>query len=1150
MKKKAIIALAKTAMRITLTQLCFLFVFSYVSFATDGKAQGVLDAEISIKANQKEIKTILSNLQQNYSIPFIYSPDAIQADRKMSLDLQSKKLSYFLEKMLQPLGISYKVINEKILLYNPGNTDLNLDNEYAAMSLAVTVKGKVTDENNAPLPGVSILAKGTTSGTTTDVNGNFVLSVPDNANILVFSFLGYLKLEIELNNRDIINVKLVPDTKGLQEVVITALGIKREVRSLGYATSTVTKEQITENRTPQVFGTLQGKLSGVNITLPSTGPAGSTKIRIRGQSSFSGSNTPLIVIDGMPMDNTNFGTRKTSAADGGDGLSSINPDIIETMTVLKGAAASALYGSRAKDGVIMITTKKTGTAMGLGVEYNANYTMETPLDFTDFQYEYGQGERGIRPTAAWPTSGTWSFGEKFQPGMTQVLFDNVTVPYEPVFNRYKKFYNVGQNLTNTVTLSNRSDKGGFSAAFTTTEFLGTVPGSKFKRKQISLGLVQNISKNLSIDGSIQYSNEDNINPPNALNIYSLQIPGSVNTVSNSMPFDLLEKYAFDEQGNELVWGRFLPRTNPYFAIAKKFENISRDRLLGNMSVKYQFTDWLFIQGRIAQDFYIRNQDYNIPTGYLGQRSQAPPGFSDGSYTQEASKFRETNLDFLIGINRKFGDFSVNTNLGGNQMSRRSDYNSASVQDFIQRGLYTIGNGRILDAVFDLNERAVNSFYGTAEIAFRDYLYVNVTGRNDWFSTLSPNNRSIFYPSITTSFVFSDALKSTMPDWLSFGKLRLGYAQVGDDNVAAYSNQLYYQVNPFLFPNPAGAMIPVGNVRGNVIPNDDLRPLLVSEIEAGADLRLFNNAIGLDFSLYRKISEDQIVSAQISNTTSFNSRLINVGRSMNKGIEVDFRATPVRTNSFSWNVAFNTSYNISEVLQLGENAADSVITIGSVRQVVGKPLGQIYQFLQKRDANGNLVFSKNSGFPVRGQFTNVGTNQPNWFGGITNSFNIKGIMLSTLITYKLGKNYIMLGGSNSDYVRHGLSKLTLPGREVGYVIGNGVNEDGNVNTTKANVQPYYEALNSNVADQYITNGGYWKFAQASLSYDFSKLLPSRLFIKGLRFSIVGNNIATLKRWTVNMDPDELGNNLGDNSNGSGRSGVPLTRGVGFNLNLKF
>ncbi len=526
----------------------------------------------------------------------------------------------------------------------------------------------------------------------------------------------------------------------------------------------------------------------------------------------------------MPMDNSRFESRRTNASDGGDGLSSLSPDYIESMTVLKGAAASALYGSRAKDGVIMITTKKKGDSMGLGVEYNVNYTTDTPLDFTDFQYEYGQGERGVRPTTAWPTSGTWSFGEKFQPGMTQILFDNVEVPYEPVYDRIKKFYDVGKNLTNSFTLSNRGENGGFAATYSNTNVSGIVPNSTYKKNSINIGFSQIISKKLTLDGSINYSIEDNVNPPQALNVYSLQVPLSVTTMANSMPLDLLEKYAFDEIGNELVWGRFLPRTNPYFSIAKKFENIKRDRLFGNMLVKYQFTNWLFLQGRVAQDFYVRDQDYNIPTGYLGQGSKPPAGFVDGSYTQENYKFRERNIDFLLGITHKVGDFGLNVNLGGNQMYRRADYNSTGVQDFIQRDLYTIGNGRVKDPVYSLSERAVNSLYGTAEVSYRNYLYLNLTGRNDWFSTLSPDNRSIFYPSITTSYVFSDALKSIMPDWLSFGKLRFGYAQVGDDNVAPYSNQLYYEVNANLFPNPANALIPVGTIRGSTIPNSNLRPI--------------------------------------------------------------------------------------------------------------------------------------------------------------------------------------------------------------------------------------------------------------------------------------------------------------------------------------
>ncbi len=317
-----------------------------------------------------------------------------------------------------------------------------------------------------------------------------------------------------------------------------------------------------------------------------------------------------------------------------------------------------------------------------------------------------------------------------------------------------------------------------------------------------------------------------------------------------------------------------------------------------------------------------------------------------------------------------------------------------------------------------------------------------------------------------------------------------------------------------------------------------------------DIRLFENALSFDFSVYNKISDNQIVSAQVSNTSSYTSQLINVGRSLNKGFELQVTVNPIQTNSFSWDITANTSYNTSEVLKLGENPADTMITVGSVREIVGRPLGQIYKYLQKRDEQGNKVFDKNSGFPIQGLLTNVGSNQPNWFGGISNTFDYKGIILSALITYKLGKNYVTGGGNNSNYWRHGLHKGTLPGRDVGYVIGEGVNQDGSVNTTKADIQPYYEAVNNVINDQYISNAGYWKLSQINLSYDFTKLLPTNFILKGLRFSIVANNVATLKKWTVNMDPDEIPNSVGDNSDGSGFATLPLTRSLGFNLNVKF
>ena len=323
------------------------------------------------------------------------------------------------------------------------------------------------------------------------------------------------------------------------------------------------------------------------------------------------------MVNGVPIDNSNyalggdFGARSSNSSDGGDGLSSINPDDIETMTVLKGATAAALYGSRAKDGVVMITTKTRGTGKGFGVTYNTNFTTDTPLDYTDFQYEYGQGEGGKRPTTTRPSSGVWSFGEKFQPGMTQVLFDNKTYPYEPVFNRVSKFYRVGSNFTNTVTVANNGENGGFSLSFGNTDNKGIMENNTFNRKVINLGFTQTISRRLTATGNINYSKENNVNPPQ-LNTQDLSVSTVIFTLANSMPFEALRDNQTEANGDEFVFSRFLVRNNPYYSMSHKFENVTRDRLFGNVALKYQFTDWLYLQGRIAQDSYVRNQDYNIP----------------------------------------------------------------------------------------------------------------------------------------------------------------------------------------------------------------------------------------------------------------------------------------------------------------------------------------------------------------------------------------------------------------------------------------------------------------------------------------------------------------------------------------------------------
>ena len=626
-------------------------------------------------------------------------------------------------------------------------------------------------------------------------------------------------------------------------------------------------------------------------------------------------------------------------------------------------------------------------------------------------------------------------------------------------------------------------------------------------------------------------------------------------MANSMPLSALEQYAEDANGNETVWSRFTNRTNPYFAL-KRFDNITNDRIFGNLTAKFNFTDWLFIQGRLGQDYYSREQDYNLPTGTQRQVA-APAGFVNGQFVQDSRNVRELNMDFLLGANKTFGSFGVNLNVGGNQMYRRISRHNVFIQDFYTRDLYTIGNGRQRDATYDFSERQVNSLYGSAEVSYKDYLFLSGTVRNDWFSTLSPENRSILYPSVTTSFVFSQAFASALPDWITFGKIRAAYAEVGSDtDVSPYANNLFYGINAQQFPSPSGASQPLGNISGSTVPNANLRPMRVSEKEIGLELKLFNNALGLDLTYYDKLSSDQILRAQTSNAGGYLSQLINVGQSRNQGIEMLISINPIKSQNFNWNLILNNAYNKTEVLNLGSDVSNNMITVGTadfsgeLRQVVGKPMGQLYGFGYMRDAQGRQIFDIGNGRPLRttDQIA-FGSAIPLWVGGITNSFNIKGVEVSFLIDFKLGHK--MISGTNHNAWRHGLSKETLVGRDVNYVIGNGVNLNGQVNATKSGVQAYYETVRSqNIAEQFVYDAGLWQLRQIMIGYDLSKFLSKKTpFIKGLRINAVANNVAVIKKWVPNLHPEQFGF-PSDNLVGLEATGLPITRNIGFNLNLKF
>ncbi len=1027
--------------------------------------------------------------------------------------------------------------------------------------MAQTISGTVLDENGTGLSNVSVSVKGTKGGTLSDNQGKFSLAAAKGTT-LVFSYVGYKPIEVKVANANdlIISMKKTDEGQALNEVVVTALGIKKEARKLGYAATSVSPDQLSVNRTANPLNALQGKVAGLNISSLGSGPGGTSKIRIRGQSSINGTNSPLIVINGVPVDNTNFNDNASAGvkgggvtADGGDGLSSINPDDIESMTILKGGPAAALYGSRAKDGVIMITTKSKAKNKGIGVSYNVNYTNETPLDFTDYQKVYGQGENGVRPTTPNPTSGQWSFGEKITPGMTQTLFNTTDIPYVAQGSRIKEFYRNGQNLSNTVTFSTATDKGGLYLSLSSSNNKGIVTNNTFDRKGINLGFTQNFTERLNVAGNINYTREINTNPPNIAN-QDNTIPTTLMAMANTMPLSVLDANKYNPAtGNEYAYSRFANRTNPYWILAEQFHNIKRDRIFGNISATYKILPWLSLMGRFGQDYWSRDEDLNnFPTGQAS-RGPAPAGFVNGIYTQESYRFRETNLDFLLTANKSFGDFDVTLTGGGNQMRKTRDINNVQVTDFVVRGLYTVQNGRAKDPVYTLIKSGVNSMYGSADLSWKRTLYLTATARNDWFSTLSAANRSIMYPSVSGAYVFTETFKNI--PWLTFGKVRLGYSEVGSDgDVAPYADQLFYTVNANLINNPAGTPVSLGT-SGNSLPNPNLKPSRTSETEAGIELKLFNNRVSFDFAIYNKITKDQIVPAQISDASGFINTRINSGRSRNRGFEALLSLGIVRSKTFSWDFTANTAYNKTKVLSILTDKPGERITTathvfnGETRLVVGEEMGQIAGFGYATDATkGNQRIFQANGLPLRtSAFVLFGSALPKWTGGFLNNFNYKGFSLAVFIDYKLGGK--MLSGTNFNAIRHGLHMRTLEGREGG-VIGKGVTQTGEVNTVAAPVQTYWEHLRTQqIVESVIYNAGYWKLRQISLGYDLTKWVPAKWPIKGLKLDLVANNVLIIKKWVDNIDPESFGF-ASDNNVGLESPGLPTTRSIGVNLNVKF
>jgi len=1009
---------------------------------------------------------------------------------------------------------------------------------------AKLITGKVTDDQTKePLVGVTVSLKGTVTKVATDVHGAYSIAASP-ASILIFSAIGYKTSQVVVADKTSIDIQLQQATEQLKDVVVTALGISKEKRAIGYSVSEVKGSSITEARENSFVNSLEGRVAGVNVSGVATGPNGATNVVIRGITSMTGNNQPLYVLNGIPLVNNNYNTTDVQGGyggkDGGDGIGDINPDDIETISILKGAAATALYGYRGSNGVVLITTKKGKSGEGLGVEINSNFVRQDVIDETNFQTEYGQGYNGAKPTSAATALGSMesSWGGKLD-GSETYQFDGVQRPYsEAATGNLGRFYRPGGNFTNTFSFSKGfGDEGATRFSVSDLNDDSYVPNAGLKRLTFNQTTNLKLDKHLTLDLSSQYVWEYTRNAPNVsdavgnLNWGPMFVPPNINITTLAGP----NHNGTLANGNELNPFSDVYTTNPYFSAYELQGAIHRNRFTGSANAKYTFDNDFFIGLAVADD-YTNDRNTNIEpigTGYL-----VAAGIN-GDMNEQNVKQTELNIDLTTGKKIKFSkDFSANLLLGVNYRKSFQEYVTASGQNFAIPFLYTIGNLENLTDNYALNNEEFESVYGSADLAYKDFLYFTVTGRNDWYSTLAPGKINYLYPSFSGSFVFSELLHIPAMD---LGKLRLSYANVGGAADNPYQTLQTYAIQGTL--TVTNGVFPIGIAGNGQVPNSGLKPSSRQEIEGGIEMDFFKNRLRFDLTIYQKKVIDDIVPVTIDYTSGYNSALLNVGTLRYNGIELELGGAPVKSSNFSWDVDFNASYTKGKVLSLG---GQQQITLGYeaqdwgsaayTQQIVGKEPLQIIALDPARDAKGNIIIDPGLGAPdpSLAQPKDFGSAENPWTGGINNSFRFGHISLSFLIDGKFGGK--IFSNTNLIAYQQGLSKLTLPGRDVLY------------GTDQQYASAYYGDWQGADQGMFVYDDSFIKFRQLILGYDFpvKKLFNNK--IRGLRLSFVCHNVFTIVKHTPNFDPEST-YSASIYTQGLEAPAVPYSRTLGLNLNIK-
>jgi TonB-linked SusC/RagA family outer membrane protein len=1017
-------------------------------------------------------------------------------------------------------------------------------------NVAGPITGKITDATGSPIAGATILVKGTHKNATTNGDGTFTI-VANKGDVLVITSVGFATQQVTVGDETTIAVHMVTSNAELTSVVVTALGIKKQARAVGYSTTEVDGSKFTQSRESNIGNALTGQVAGVSVAGVATGPSGSSRVVIRGNASLSSNNQPLYVIDGIPYDNTQQGAPGMyGGVDYGDGLSNINPDDIESIQVLKGVAASALYGYRGGNGAILITTKSGARGRGFGVEVNNNLTAVKVHNLTDFQYQYGQGLLGAKPTTASAAQNTeyYSWGAPVD-GSQAVNFLGNSYAYSPYKNNIKDFYQVGPTNQSSIALYGSNDQGHFRLGLSDLYNGNVVPNANMQQQGVNFNSEYHVLPKLTIDLTANYIFEQVKN-----RVSFSDAPGNVVASELYLPNTFHVKWLAPNQGTNAANVEQLPGIDQYFDnayfVAYKFQNsTNRNRLTAGLTVKYDFTKWLFAQGGVTRDGYTFDLTNITPTG-----TGYDPG---GQMTYSTTNFHELNWNYLIGVHTKFGnDFTFNANAGGNSEDNVNSSSSVSgAGPFNIPYIYTLANitNRPLNPGYARIH--VNSIYGTADLGYKDFLFLNVTGRNDWFSTLKISDDHYLYPSASLSFVFSDAFQ--LPGWISFGKLRVSDA-AASNGTSPYLNAQTYGFLGYPIDGQSQSFI-----LQNVIPNTNLTPVHIAEKEAGVNMQFLNNRVGFDVAVYDKTTTKDLVSVTTSPTSGYNGIVENLGKITNKGVEVLLTGTPVRTHDFAWNISFNIGINNNKVLNLGDGI-NSIVVAGAnarfgngvnISHWVGLPYAQITGYGYKRDANGNKIFSDGSDGIAAGEpeptvkQIPLGSGVYKQTGGVTNDFHYKDFNLSFLIDFKYGAK--IYSGTNLLLYYYGLQKTTLQGRATGGYVGKGVDLTGHTNTQAVSSQTYFQDLstgNDQIAEEFVYDASFIKLRSLSLGYSLPAKVIKGTVIKGVNFSLVARNLAILMKHVPNEDPE--GNYGTGNGQGLELSGYPSTRSLGFNVNVKF